>query len=232
MYIRGLPWRATEEEVRSHFDSCGEMVSCELPLQDDGRSSGTAIIKFSDTAGAEACLALNGEDFNGRWLNIKYSSSKPINAPRGPSEKPEGCNTVFCGNLSWNIDEDSLRAVFQDCGEITQIRFAEDKETGEFKGFGHIEFAETEATDAAVAMAGTDIMGRAVRVDYAGDKRKQAGGGRGFGGRGGGGGRGYMREGGGGRGGGRGGGGRGGGFSKPSFAKKSTEFAGTKITFD
>lgn len=54
--------------------------------------------------------------------------------------------------------------------------------------------------------------------------------------------RGYMRGGGGGRGGGgRGGGGRGGGFSKPSFgggfskpsfAKKSTEFAGTKITFD
>ena len=44
--------------------------------------------------------------------------------------------------------------------------------------------------------------------------------------------RGSMRGGGGGRGGGRGGGGRGGGFSKPSFAKKSTEFAGTKITFD
>ncbi len=116
-------------------------------------------------------------------MNIKYSTPKPVTAPRGPSEKPEGCCTVFCGNLSWNIDEDSLREAFQECGEISQVRFATDRETGDFKGFGHIEFVETESADNAIAMAGTDILGRAVRVDYAADRR---GGGGGFGGRGGG----------------------------------------------
>ena len=113
--------------------------------------------------------------------------------------------------------------------------------------YGHIEFAETEATDAAVKMAGTDIIGRPVRVDYANDKRQSfggGGGGRGGGGRGGGrggfgsgdrgrgGGRGGF--GGGGRGGGRGGfGGRGG--SSSTLHKKSggiADFAGKKITFD
>ncbi|OEU18529.1 RNA-binding domain-containing protein, partial [Fragilariopsis cylindrus CCMP1102] len=75
--------------------------------------------------------------------------------------------TIFVGNLSWDIDEDSLREAFKGCGTITQVRFSTDRETGDFKGYGHVEFEETEATDAAVQMAGTDICGRAVRVDYA-----------------------------------------------------------------
>jgi len=91
------------------------------------------------------------------------------------------------GNLSFNIDEDTLREAFASCGEIASIRFAEDRETGAFKGFGHIEFVESESTDKAVAMAGEDVMGRAVRVDYANDRRGGGGGGGG-GGRG----RGYM----------------------------------------
>jgi RNA recognition motif-containing protein len=41
VYVRGLPWRATEEEVRTFFEACGEIVSVELPLMDDGRSSGS-----------------------------------------------------------------------------------------------------------------------------------------------------------------------------------------------
>ena len=243
IYVRGLPWRATQDQVDSFFQQCGKgPKSTELPLQDDGRSSGTAIIEFHNADDAAAALELNGSDFEGRWLSIKYSTPKPILAPREPTQKQEGCLTVFVGNLSWDIDEDSLRAAFGDCGEITQVRFATDRETGDFKGFGHIEFAQTEATDAAVKMAGTDICGRPVRVDYANDRRQGGfgGGGRGFGSpRGGGGGRGYLKGGsGGGRGGfgGRGGGGRGrGGFTSAIKAKKSggiQSFSGTKITFD
>ena len=152
IYVRGLPWRATEDEVYEYFASCEEKgcKSVELPLQDDGRSSGTAIIEFHTSAGAAAAMELNGADFNGRWLSIKYSTPKPILAPREPTQKQEGCITVFVGNLAWDVDEDSLRDAFKDCGEITQVRFSTDRETGDFKGYGHIEFAETEATDAAV----------------------------------------------------------------------------------
>ena len=39
------------------------------------------------------------------------------------SEKPADCNTVFLGNLSFNIDENTLREVFGLCGEITDVRW-------------------------------------------------------------------------------------------------------------
>ena len=142
----------------------------------------TALITFKDAASAAAALEHNGADFGGRWLSIKYSSSKPdTGGPRAPSEKEEGCVTVFVGNLSFNIDEDTMRETFGSCGEISSIRFATDRETGDFKGFGHVEFVDSESTDKAVAMAGTYVMDRALRVDYANDRRKSGGGG-GFGG--------------------------------------------------
>ena len=141
-------------------------------------TSYTAIIDFKDSAGAAASMEQNGADFGGRWLNIKYSSDKPVTAPREASQKEEGCVTVFVGNLSFNIDEDTVRETFKDCGEISMIRFAEDRETGQFKGFGHVEFVETEATDKAVELAGTYVMDRPIRVDYANDRRKSGGGGK------------------------------------------------------
>lgn len=234
MFVRGLPWRADEYQVREYFAQCGEIISCDLPLQHDGRSSGTAIIEFSTKEACEACVALNGEDFDGRWLSIQYSTNKPVGV-RQTSEKPEGCNTVFVGNLSFNIDEDTLRQAFAECGEIEEIRFAEDRETGEFKGFGHIQFSNTESTDLAIKMAGQDIAGRPVRVDFAADKRNNGGGrggGRGFGrGRGGGrGGDGGYGRGRGARGGGRGG--SNGGNYSPKKTGGIAEFKGNKITFD
>jgi len=72
-----------------------------------------------------------------------------------------------------------VKEVFGHCGEISNVRLATDRETGDFKGFGHIEFAETEATDKAVAMAGQDVCGRAVRVDYANERKPAFGSGGG-----------------------------------------------------
>jgi len=222
VYIRGLPWRATEDEINEFFAECGKIKSIDMPLQDDGRSSGTgeftvraatrslsshtktteltsffshqtcapilirqAIIEFSDASGAAAALEHNGADFGGRWLNIKYSTSRPIDEARAPSQKEEGCVTVFVGNMSFHIDEDTVRETFKDCGEIANIRFAEDRETGAFKGYGHVEFVESEATDKAVALAGTYVMDRPIRVDFANERRGRSsfgggdGGGRG-----------------------------------------------------
>ncbi len=60
---------------------------------------------------------------SGRWVRVrKYeqASAKPGQAAggRAPSEKPEGCTSVFIGNLSWNIDEDTIRQAFASCGEV------------------------------------------------------------------------------------------------------------------
>jgi RNA recognition motif-containing protein len=46
---------------------------------------------------------------------------------------------VFCGNISFNTSEDSIRDFFSKAGDITSVRIATG-EDGRPRGFCHIEF--------------------------------------------------------------------------------------------
>ena len=232
IYVKGLPWSASEADVKEFFKACGKIVSAETPLGDDGRSTGTAFVKFSQRKELEAALELDGQTWPGteRWLKIvegaEKSDRKSIGASGGV--KPEGCDTVFVGNLPWDVEEGQLRDLFAAAGDVSSVRFATN-EDGSFKGFGHVSFYNGDDTDAAVKLSGSDVNGRAIRVDYA-PPRARSGGSPMAGGRG----RGRDSGGRGGRGGGGGGrfGGRGGDApinkNKGSIAPPS----GKKMTFD
>ena len=86
-------------------------------------------------------------------------------------DRPQGCNTVFVVGLAFEIDEERLREHFGSCGAISAIRWGEDKQTGDFKGYAHIVFDQDDAVDAAVALSGSELLGRSIRVDYATDVR-------------------------------------------------------------
>ena len=234
IYVKGLPWTANEKEVKDFFKGCGKIATCELPLDESGRSSGTAYVTFSQRSELEKALELDEQTWpnSERWLKIMESSGRtPRNSSGVVGVKPEGCNTVFIGNLPWDVEEDQLRTIFSECGEIASIRFATG-EDGSFRGFGHVEFVDGDSVDAAVQCAGTDVNGRAIRVDFAPPRnRDRDSGSPRDGGRGGGRGRG---DGGRGRGGGRGGGGRGRGGGDFINKGKGSIVApqGKKMSFD
>ncbi len=59
-----------------------------------------------------------------------------------PKKVSDDLTTVFVGNLTFTTDEDSLRDVFSDCGNIVSVRIARDRESGKSRGFGHVEFSK------------------------------------------------------------------------------------------
>ena len=230
IYVKGLPWLASEAEVRDFFKACGKISSVELPMGDDGRSTGTAFVVFSLRGELEKAIELDGQYWPGteRWLKIQEGFEKPERKSFGTGVRPEGCDTVFVGNLPFDVEEDQLREVFAPAGVVDRVRFAMG-EDGSFKGFAHVQFSDGACTDEAVKMAGTDINGRAIRVDYAPPRDRQSVGGGASGGRG----RGDGGRGRGGRDGGRGGRGGRGTPGPPNKSKGSIAVSsGKKISFD
>lgn len=96
-----------------------------------------------------------------------YKSSTTVNKlPNFFPTVVDGYNRIYIGNLSWDITEDDLRKLFADC-TVTSIRFGKDKETGEFKGYAHVEFADALSLKTALKLDQTIVYGRPVKISCA-----------------------------------------------------------------
>ena len=96
---------------------------------------------------------------------------------------------LYVGNLSYNTSESSLEALFAAHGTVASVTLINDRDTGRPKGFGFVEMGSAEeALAAKTALDGTEVDGRAIKVDNAKEQapRRTGGGGGGYGGGGGG----------------------------------------------
>jgi len=89
-------------------------------------------------------------------------------------DQPES-NTIFIGNLSFSIDEDTVKQHFSSCGQITSVRWREDKETGKFLGKGWVEFSTNDAAKKALELNGSDLAARPVTVEISNPRPVQSG---------------------------------------------------------
>jgi RNA recognition motif-containing protein len=126
---------------------------------------------------------------------------------------------LYVGNLPHSTTEAELRNLFEAHGAVDKVSMVTDRETGRSRGFAFVEMTDAgEAEKAIAALNGTELGGRALKINEAKPKTDRpggGGGGRGFGG--GGGGRGFGGGGGGGRPGGGGGGRKGGGGGRDDY---------------
>jgi len=111
--------------------------------------------------------------------------------------------SIYIGNLSYEVTEADLSAVFAEYGTVKRVQLPTDRETGRLRGFGFVEMGtEAEEQAAIEALDGAEWMGRDLKVNKAKPREDRGGS---FGG------------GGGGR---RGGGGGGGGGGGDRFSKR------------
>ena len=100
---------------------------------------------------------------------------------------------IYVGNLPYDLNEEAIKAMFAEFGEVTSVTLINDRESGRPKGFGFVEMADDAAGQAAIAaLNGKEIKGRTVRVDKAeprterprgvGDRGGRGGGRGGYGG--------------------------------------------------
>ena len=162
LFIGGLAYEATENDLKMLFSPFGEINNISIPTS-NGMSKGIAFISFTTTEAATSALSMNGSEFMGRALRVNLSSNKP---DRKPGFSSENSCTLFVGNLSYGITEDSVREFFSGCGTIKDIRFALTPE-GKQKGFAHVEFTDKESANQGLKLMGKALNGRSVKIDIA-----------------------------------------------------------------
>uniref|UniRef100_A0A7R9X0G7 RRM domain-containing protein n=1 Tax=Craspedostauros australis TaxID=1486917 RepID=A0A7R9X0G7_9STRA len=78
---------------------------------------------------------------------------------------PQAVTRLFIGNLPFAVDESSLGSFLP--GTVTHIKWITDKETGRFYGSAFVEMETTKNAADAVAAAGSELMGRPIKINFA-----------------------------------------------------------------
>jgi len=197
VFVGNLSFQIDDDTIREVFKDVGQIVAIDWFSTKEGKFRGSGTLEFESHEIAKKAVELkdteilgrkmiadlfleggrggDGGDRRGRGDRGRGRGARGgggAGSSRGTSEKPEGCDTVYLGNLSYSITDDAIKEVFGTCGNILDIRWVEKE--GSFRGCGFLQFETTEATDKAMDLAGTDIMGRPVKVDYASVKSRKS----------------------------------------------------------
>ena len=75
---------------------------------------------------------------------------------------------IYVGNLSYTTTEQKLRAAFEAFGAVDEVSIPTDRDSGRPRGFGFVTMADdAQATAAIAGVNGSEVDGRAVRVNEA-----------------------------------------------------------------
>merc|ERR1712176_1198144 len=107
---------------------------------------------------------MGGAQFMGRRLAVSF--------PLPPGQKAERKQRIprtklYVGNLSFYTTPDTVRALFEEFGEVFDCYLPEDNQTGGTRGFGFVQM-NPEGAQAAIDEAdGCELDGRIIRVNEA-----------------------------------------------------------------
>ena len=73
---------------------------------------------------------------------------------------------IYVGQLPYNVDENELKELFSEFGEIASINLVMDRYSGRSKGFGFIDMPNNSEADQAIkALNKTMLKGREIKVN-------------------------------------------------------------------
>jgi cold-inducible RNA-binding protein len=81
---------------------------------------------------------------------------------------------LYVGGLSYNTDEETVRNLFGQAGEIIAVNIIKDKFTNQSRGFGFVEMAtEAQAAEAIKLFNGKQLDGRSLTVNESKPQEKK-----------------------------------------------------------
>lgn len=84
LLIRNLSRATTEAELKSMFESFGNVQSCNLVMDSDsGKSKGFGFVHMTKAGDAKAAMkTLNGKEVDGFKVRVKRAHEKPVSQPQ------------------------------------------------------------------------------------------------------------------------------------------------------
>ena len=103
LYVGGIPYSTTEEELRSAFQPAGAIASVTIITdRDSGQSRGFGFVEMATNEEAQAAIRLlNGTSLGGRTLTVNEAQEREQGGNRSRSGSSSGGGRYGGGGARW-----------------------------------------------------------------------------------------------------------------------------------
>lgn len=169
LYVGNLAHQCTEDLVMVLFNQIGPVKGCKI-IRDPG-SDPYCFVEFQHHQAASAALtAMNKRSCLGKEMKVNWAST-PGAAPGASSNSKKDTSEhhhIFVGDLSPEIENETLRNAFTPFGEISDCKVVKDPITNKSKGYGFVSFVrKVDAMSAIEQMNGQWLGSRSIRTNWA-----------------------------------------------------------------
>ena len=164
LYVGNIPKTVNEQYLHELFD---KTKSVKLLHDKNKPGFNYAFVEFDTREDAESVLtAFNGSEVGGSSIKINWAYQLSTISTSSSPELP--LYTIFVGDLSAEVDDETLGKAFDQFPSRKQAHVMWDMQTSRSRGYGFVSFADpAEAENALVTMPGLFIGGRAIRCNWA-----------------------------------------------------------------
>lgn len=163
LYVGNLDHSVTEELICTLFSQMGPVKSCKV-IRDSGSDPYAFVEYHHHTAASTALSAMNKRSFLDREMKVNWATSSAGNQPKTDTSMH---HHIFVGDLSPEIDTETLREAFAPFGEISNCRIVRDPQTLKSKGYAFVSFIKKDNAESAIqAMNGQWLGSRAIRTNW------------------------------------------------------------------
>ncbi|KMZ59754.1 RNA binding protein [Zostera marina] len=155
LFIRGLGWDTTTDNIRAIFSSYGELQEAIVIFDKaTGKSKGYGFITFMHIDGAILALKEPSKLIDGR-MTVTQLASTGTGGGSGPirpiqSNADVSLRKIFVGNVPFDMPADRLLMHFLSYGEIEEGPLGFDKQTGKSKGYALFVYKTVEGANASL----------------------------------------------------------------------------------
>lgn len=167
VYAKNVDLEVTQEEFEELFKKFGDVTSCVLSIDEEGKSRGFGFVNFeSHDAAQNAVNELHDLDFHGQKLFVARAQKKSEReeelrrsyeaAKNEKLSKFQGVN-LYLKNIPEEFDDERLREEFSPFGTITSLKIMR-APSGVSRGFGFVCYSSPDEANKAVAEMNGKMM--------------------------------------------------------------------------
>ena len=163
LYIGNLDKAITEDVLKQYFQVAGQIADVKVMIDKKNNHVNYAFVEYLTHHDANVALqTLNGIQLESKKVKINWAFQSQ------QSSSDENNFNLFIGDLSVDVDDETLRAAFKEYPSFIQGHVMWDMQTGRSRGYGFASFSEQDDAQKAMdALQGREINGRPIRINWA-----------------------------------------------------------------